>query len=208
MDKGPELITFLEIDSKEVVNLIRGVEPICSLHYPYERHLTLGWFTDKNSETLCKFGKATLDCVKEQICKHAGTFLSETSFEIIVNHARRQPVSRGGGFYLAPMELCAQPLLKIHQGLTAFLESNHIFPSESISNYCPHVSLTIPMAQSVINQYQENLILQTLNDKIAKRQGKLPGKLILHSLAIRTILKYFDTQGIEQREAWDTRIVD
>ncbi|MEI8295302.1 MAG: hypothetical protein WCG04_02115 [Alphaproteobacteria bacterium] len=208
MNKCPELIMFLEVRSEEIVNLIQDVEHIGAFHYPYEHHLTLGWFTDNTPETLRKFGKATMNYVQECIHKHAGAFLDEqaTSLQITVDQADRQPVNRGGGFYVRPTEQCTQPLLLIHQELIAFLQRNHIRVSESISGYRPHVSLTTPIAQSLINQHQEKLILQTINDRIAAQQGERPGSITLHSSAIRAILKYPNEQGAEQKETWEIKV--
>lgn len=106
---------------------------------------------------------------------------------------------------MRPTAQCMQPLLKIHKELTAFLQRNHIHVSESISDYRPHVSLTTPIAQYLINQDQETLILQTINDRIAMQQGGSREGITLHSSTIRALLKYPNAQGTEQKETWEIK---
>jgi hypothetical protein len=186
---SPELIVFLEIDPKAIVELIKDVEPICNHYYPYEYHLTVGWFTDENQNVLRQWGPQTVDFVKDR---------TKFPSAIEINGAYRHPLSRGGGFYLQLADQTNQEMQLIHQELHFFLKENGISACEKIINYILHVTFTAPVSLETVNSQQETRILEALNHKISHR-----GAFVLHPTAIRTILKYLDLSGNECREIWD-----
>jgi 2'-5' RNA ligase len=206
MDILPELIVFLEVSSTEIINLTKDVEPICQFHYPYEHHVTIGWFTDKNPETLRRWGDKTVTHVKKFIHHWDQNFLdrSRNPLPIVIESTGRQPFERGGGFFLQPMDQSAHYLHQLHNDLNMFLQRAQIQISPLIQDYHPHITITMPITQDIVNHSQEKVILETLNNKIAQQEGAFPKKLAFTPTVIRSILKYRDELGNEMREVWES----
>lgn len=200
MDILPELIVFLEVSSMEIINLTKDVEPICHFHYPYEHHLTIGWFTHESPESLRRWGDKTVTHVKEVI-HHRDQ--PSSPFQIVIESAGRQPFEKGGGFFLQPMGQSAHYSRQLHNELNALLQRDQIRISLSIQDYHPHITITTPISQDIIDHKQEKVIIETLNHKITQQTGVFPGRIAFTPIAIRSILKYRDELGNELREVWE-----
>ncbi len=205
--KPAELIVFLEVDSSEIIGLTKDVEHISNFPYPYEFHLTLGWFTDENPDQLRKWGNHAVDFIKEQIhVLEPGDLNSDRSlYSIIIDSAGRQLDARGGGFYCQPNDQSTKEALILHDKLAALLATNQIRSSELILDYHPHITFTPQITREIISEQQGNSILQAINKKIAGQKGELSGKVILKPVAVRAILKYQVILGSEQKETWDCK---
>lgn len=179
---------------------MNDVEPICHLIYPVEYHFTLGRFIGTDIDALKKWGEQSIFFIKDQ-----ESFLrEEDQFKIIINEANRQPVSHGGGFYLQPIAQISQKLIEINERLSALLLKDHIQPARK-GPYHPHVSLTVPITRTAVDSEEEEKILDALNRKIKLMKGDSPGCLILHPVAIKTLLKYRNERGRQKKELWEVR---
>ncbi len=179
--KPAELIVFLVVDSNVIISLTKDVEHISNFPYPYEYHLTLGWFRDENPGQLRQWGNHALKYVKMLIYGLELEALNDGngSFRIIIDSASRQPVARGGGFYFQPTPESAKQAFIIHKELTSLLSTNHISSSELIVDYQPHITFTPQITREIIGEQQGNSVLHTINNKIAGHQGDLSGRIIL-----------------------------
>lgn len=206
--KTVELIVFLEVDSSQIMTLINNIQHISNFPYPYEYHLTLGWFKDDRPCQLRKLGSHAVNCVREQILRLAPNGLNDDGglFRIIIDGASRQTDARGGGFYFQPTVYSTQQALIIHKELASLLSINHILSSELILDYQTHITFTPQIKREMISEQQGISVLQAINNKIAGQKGELSVKVILKPVAVRAILKHQDILGNEQREAWDCKI--
>jgi len=203
-----ELIVFLEVDSSEIIRLTKDVGHISNFSYPYEYHLTIGWFTDENPDQLRKWGNHAVDFLKDKIARlepedlHSGNPL----FSIIIDSAGRQPDVRGGGFYFQPNAQSTQQALILHKEITSLLTTNQICSSEFIFDYNPHITFTPQITREILSEHQGNSVLERINDKIAGQKGGVARKVMLKPVAVRAILKYPDKLGNEQKETWDCKV--
>jgi hypothetical protein len=204
--KQAELIVFIEVASREVINLTKNIRHISKFPYPYEYHLTIGWFTDKNLEALCKWGNRAVEFINEQISGLEHLKNEGGSFSVIVDGAARQHDSRGGGFYLQLNDQSAEHALVIHKLLTSLLESNNILKSELMLNYHPHITFTPQITRDIISEHEGKSVLQIINNRISGQNLRQSGSLMLKPVVARAILKYQNELSAEQKKTWDCKL--